>query len=275
MEILIFLHIFIVVCMFIIGTLFGSFLSLATYRIPRHEDIVATRSYCPTCKHKLGFFDLIPVFSYIIIGGKCKYCKEKISPRYFLLETLNGIVFVVFYLLFGYTLKMAAVAIIYVLIILAIGSCIMKSKMTDEEKNKVKAKVEEKKSAKKLSKKSGVFISELVAAFFLFITLMVTAFTIARNSNAKTRENLLRADANFIAVQNLEYCLATDYKALNSYQIEQEKNDTVYNVVVDITKLSDQDYLKDDIVKRVDVKVTYTVDGNIKESKISTLKGDA
>lgn len=271
MEILILLQIFIILCMFIIGSLFGSFLSLATYRIPRHEDIVATRSYCPTCKHKLGFFDLIPVLSYIARGGKCKYCKEPISPRYFLLETLNGIVFVAFYLIFGYTLNMAIVAIIYVLIVLMIGSNIMKSKMTDEEKNEVKKKIEE----KKLSKKAGVFVAELVAAILLFITLMITAIVISRNSNAKMRENLFRANANFIAVQNLEYCLATKYSSLESYTLTQEMNNITYNVEVNVTKLSEEDLSKDDIVKKVDVEVTYIVDGKQNELQISTLKGDA
>lgn len=270
MELLIFLQIFIVLCMFIIGSLFGSFLSLATYRIPRHEDIVATRSYCPTCKHRLGFFDLIPVLSYISRGGKCKYCKEPISPRYFLLETINGIVFVGFYYLFGYTLKMAAVALVYVSIVLVIGSFIMKSKMTEEEKSIVKKKLEE----KKLSKKAGVFVSELVAAVILFVTLMVTSFVMSRNSSAKMKESLLRSNANFIAVQNLEFCLGSEYSTLDSYNLTQTIDETLYQVDVSVTSITDTDYSKEDIVKIVDVKVTYELNGAQKEFQISTLKGD-
>ena len=270
MGILIFLHIFLICCMFIIGSLVGSFLSLATYRIPRHEDIVATRSYCPTCKHRLGFFDLIPVLSYIVRGGKCKYCKEKISPRYFLLETINGIIFVLFYLKLGYTINLAIVAIVYLLVVLFIGSYIMKNLMTEEEKKQVQEKIEN----KKLSKKSGVFISELVAAFLLFITLMVTAFVMSRNSNAKLKESLLRANANFIAVQNLEYCLACDYANLESYILEQVKDDVSYNVSVNVTRIAEQDFSKEDLVKKIEVKVTYMIDGVQKELDISTLKGD-
>ena len=81
---------------FIIGTLFGSFFTLAVYRIPIKQDITHTRSYCPKCNHKLSFLDMIPILSYIFLGGKCRYCKEKIRIRYFLLEVLSGIVFVVF-----------------------------------------------------------------------------------------------------------------------------------------------------------------------------------
>ena len=79
---------------FIIGTLFGSFYTLAVYRIPKKQDITHTHSYCPNCNHKLGIFDLIPVWSYIFLRGKCRYCKNKIRPRYFILEVLSGFAFV-------------------------------------------------------------------------------------------------------------------------------------------------------------------------------------
>lgn len=81
---------------FIIGTLFGSFFTLAVYRIPLHQDITHERSYCPKCNHKLSFWDMIPILSYIFLGGKCRYCKEKIRIRYLLLEILTGMVFLLF-----------------------------------------------------------------------------------------------------------------------------------------------------------------------------------
>lgn len=83
------------VLIFIIGTLFGSFYTLAVYRIPKRQDIIHTHSYCPNCHHKLGFLDLVPIFSYVCLLGKCRYCKEKIRPRYLVLEILSGILFVV------------------------------------------------------------------------------------------------------------------------------------------------------------------------------------
>ena len=85
---------------FIIGTLFGSFYTLAVYRIPRKKDITHTHSFCPNCNHKLGFFELIPVLSYIFLGGKCKNCKQKIRPRYLILEILSGVTFLIFAYLF-------------------------------------------------------------------------------------------------------------------------------------------------------------------------------
>ena len=94
------MEILIYIIIFIIGSLFGSFYTLAVYRIPKRQDITHTRSYCPNCDHKLGFFDMFPILSYIFLGGKCRYCKQKISPRYILLEIFSGATFVaIFYLM--------------------------------------------------------------------------------------------------------------------------------------------------------------------------------
>ena len=84
------------ILIFCIGTLFGSFFTLAVYRIPLGQDITHTRSYCPNCNHKLTFLDMIPIFSYTFLGGRCRYCKEKIRTRYILLEIMSGVVFVLF-----------------------------------------------------------------------------------------------------------------------------------------------------------------------------------
>lgn len=82
--------------MFAIGATLGSFYTLAVYRIPLKQDITHTRSYCPKCNHKLNFWDLIPILSYIFLGGKCRYCKEKIRPRYLILEISSGLVFLLY-----------------------------------------------------------------------------------------------------------------------------------------------------------------------------------
>lgn len=92
------LEIITAVIVFIMGTVLGSFCTLAVYRIPIKQDITHERSYCPNCKHKLYFLDLIPVFSYIFLGGKCRYCKEKIRPRYLVLEVMSGLIFLLYIL---------------------------------------------------------------------------------------------------------------------------------------------------------------------------------
>ena len=86
---------------YIIGVVLGSFFTLAIYRIPLKQDIMHTRSYCPNCKAKLKFLDLIPILSYTFLKGKCRYCHEKISPRYIVIETFSGLL----YLLFVVSLK--------------------------------------------------------------------------------------------------------------------------------------------------------------------------
>ena len=101
------MEIFIYTIIFIIGCFFGSFFTLSVYRIPRKEDILIKHSYCPSCNHKLGFLDLFPIFSYIFLGGKCRYCKNKIRPRYFILEVFSGLTF----LLYAISLKRSVIEI--------------------------------------------------------------------------------------------------------------------------------------------------------------------
>lgn len=84
---------FLYTIIFIMGTVFGSFYTLAVHRIPKKIDITHTHSFCPNCNHKLGFFELIPVLSYIFLRGKCKECGKHIRIRYFLLEILSGLTF--------------------------------------------------------------------------------------------------------------------------------------------------------------------------------------
>lgn len=90
---------FFLTSLFIFGTLFGSFASVLIWRIRSGEGGIATgRSHCPKCQHTLGALDLFPIFSYVFLRGKCRFCKEKISPIYPLLELATGVLF----LLSGY-----------------------------------------------------------------------------------------------------------------------------------------------------------------------------
>lgn len=79
---------------FILGIVIGSFLNVCIYRIPEGESINLPRSHCQYCKHTLGALDLIPLLSYLALGGKCRYCKQKISMQYMLIEMLNGCLYV-------------------------------------------------------------------------------------------------------------------------------------------------------------------------------------
>ena len=75
---------------FIFGTCIGSFLNCLIYRLNSRQSFLRGRSFCPHCKHELGFFDLIPILSFIILKGKCRYCGKKISWQYPLVEICTG-----------------------------------------------------------------------------------------------------------------------------------------------------------------------------------------
>ncbi len=92
------MDIFLSIMIFLMGTVFGSFFTLAVYRIPLKKDITHERSFCPNCNHRLEFLDLIPIVSYLTLGGKCRYCGQKIRIRYLILEVLSGLVFLFTYM---------------------------------------------------------------------------------------------------------------------------------------------------------------------------------
>lgn len=79
---------------FLFGTVIGSFLNVLVDRIPRNESVIKSRSHCEHCRHKLAWYDLIPVFSYIFLGGKCRYCQKHIGYYYPFVEVLTGVLFV-------------------------------------------------------------------------------------------------------------------------------------------------------------------------------------
>lgn len=92
------------VLIFVIGVVIGSFLNVCIYRIPREESIAFPPSHCTNCNHNLKPFDLIPVISFTLLGGKCRYCHEKISLRYPIIEVINSILYLLIYLKFGLTI---------------------------------------------------------------------------------------------------------------------------------------------------------------------------
>lgn len=81
------------IIIFLFGITIGSFLNVCIYRIPKHEDIVKTRSHCMTCGYQLKWYDMFPVFSYLFLRGRCRKCSAKLSIQYPLIEMLNGIAY--------------------------------------------------------------------------------------------------------------------------------------------------------------------------------------
>lgn len=80
--------------LFIFGIVIGSFLNVCIYRIPKKEDIVKTASHCMSCGYHLKWYDMIPLFSFLALRGKCRKCGAKLSVQYPLIEAANGILYV-------------------------------------------------------------------------------------------------------------------------------------------------------------------------------------
>lgn len=81
-------------CVFLIlGLLIGSFLNVCIYRIPKHENITTTRSHCMSCGNVIKWYDLVPILSFILLRGRCRFCKAKLSIQYPIIELLNGLLY--------------------------------------------------------------------------------------------------------------------------------------------------------------------------------------
>ena len=89
---------------FLLGLAFGSFLNVCIYRLPRHLSVVRPGSACPECQHAIRFYDNVPILSWLLLRGRCRDCKARISPRYLVVELLTGALFLACYAHFGLTL---------------------------------------------------------------------------------------------------------------------------------------------------------------------------
>ena len=95
---------FLAVATFALGLCFGSFLNVCIYRLPLGKSVVAPRSACPHCGDMIPLYHNLPVLSWLILRGKCRSCKQPISPRYLVVEVLTGLLFLGCYSHFGLTL---------------------------------------------------------------------------------------------------------------------------------------------------------------------------
>ncbi len=102
------------------GLVFGSFFNVVILRLPKKESLSTEGSHCVTCGHKLSPLDLVPVFSYLFLQGKCRYCKAEISPRYPLVEMITAIFYGLVVYQYGYSFQ-SLIGLIYVSILIIIA----------------------------------------------------------------------------------------------------------------------------------------------------------
>ena len=94
-----------VVLIFILGLIVGSFSNVCIYRIPRNESIIYPASHCPKCRSKIKPVDNIPLLSFILLKGRCRNCKSKISIQYPVVEFLTGLIYLIIYLTYGLSVQ--------------------------------------------------------------------------------------------------------------------------------------------------------------------------
>ena len=88
----------------IYGVIIGSFLNVCIYRIPKNESVVVVRSHCMSCGKQIKWYDLVPLISFLLLRGKCRYCKAKLSWQYPAVEALNGILYGIIVLANGFNI---------------------------------------------------------------------------------------------------------------------------------------------------------------------------
>ena len=94
-----------IVSLTLLGLIVGSFSNVCIYRIPRNESIVYPASHCPKCRTTIRPFDNIPLLSYILLKGRCRNCKSKISIQYPVVEFLSGFIYLIVYLIYGLSIQ--------------------------------------------------------------------------------------------------------------------------------------------------------------------------
>ncbi len=112
---------FFYIIIFILGSVIGSFLNVCMIRMPKGESIAFPPSHCDSCGTPLKWYDMIPVFSYLIYRGRCRYCRASLSIRYPIVEALNGILYVGLFFLYGFSYPFFLLApMLSILLIIAV-----------------------------------------------------------------------------------------------------------------------------------------------------------
>ena len=108
-----------IILFFVFGIIFGSFFNVVGLRVPKEKSIVSPPSHCTTCNRRLRTFDLIPVFSYLALRGKCRGCGQKISPVYPLMEFVTGALFAFSFVQLGFSYELV-IALLFVSLLVII-----------------------------------------------------------------------------------------------------------------------------------------------------------
>lgn len=106
---------------FIFGSVIGSFLNVVILRTPLKQSIITEPSHCFSCGHRLAWYDMFPIFSWIFLRGKCRYCKARISPRYMIIEAITAVSYCLAYLIFGFKWELAFSVVLFAVLVALSG----------------------------------------------------------------------------------------------------------------------------------------------------------
>lgn len=128
------MKIYFTIVFFLLGMILGSFYNVVGYRLCKNESLIKPGSHCPKCNHKLSFLELIPVFSYIFLKGRCKACKEKISIFYPLIEFFTGLLFATCFYSFSFSydllISLSLVSLLSIVIVSDVNFYIIPDEVT-------------------------------------------------------------------------------------------------------------------------------------------------
>ena len=249
--------------MFITGLLFGSFFTLAIYRIPRKQDIIKTRSYCPNCKHKLGFFDCFPILSYVSTIGRCRYCLKPISIRYPIIEFASGLVFLIIYLFFGFSWQTFGLIACYVYLFLVMGVDIMKSRMTEEEKDEVE---------KKKINKAGAINIDIGIALIVFLIFFASTIITTRNYSSALIETNRKSNALNLCLNNINNAKYESIKTLVSSSGDTKIDNVTYSYTIDVLPYIKGENTQIDNAKIIISTVNYMLNGRQESISLKCVK---
>lgn len=110
-----------IVMAFVLGAVIGSFLNVVILRTPLKQSIVKNRSHCMSCGNQLKNIDLIPIFSYIFLGGKCRFCKSRISPRYWIVELTTALLYTAAVCVLGFSVETIYALVLFPVLVVVSG----------------------------------------------------------------------------------------------------------------------------------------------------------
>jgi len=177
------------------GACFGSFITMASYRLPKGEDIFLKKSYCPKCNKPLKLKSLIPIFSWIFQKGRCSMCGAKISVRYPLIEVITAIFFLFSYYKFGFSLNTIIVDLIIVICFTMFVTDLETYTIPDSLQISLLILV----LLFIFNNNFDIFYSVL-SGFFYFFIIYLTAFIV---SKYKKKDALGGGDVKFITIAGL------------------------------------------------------------------------